>query len=160
MESGKSTTQVGFGSSSSLSQVKEGEEEPDCVTTIGFGPRPTAAASSSNTAQVMNILNMLTSNKKSVSFAAASIPAKTTSLNTSNSTTDRDDDDDDGDSDEEDDESGNNSQNNNDDQPLNQANLFVSETERKKYLEQQFQEAVQDYGKILKRLEHDNLLNF
>jgi len=37
-------------------------------------------------------------------------------------------------------------------------NLFISEKARKKYLEDQFQEAVEEYSKVIKRLEHANVL--
>ncbi|CAF1015982.1 unnamed protein product [Brachionus calyciflorus] len=39
-------------------------------------------------------------------------------------------------------------------------NLFVSEEERKKYLEEQFQETVKDYRKIIHRLEYERILPF
>jgi hypothetical protein len=92
--------------------------------------------------------------------------AKNTSLNTSNSTTDNSHDDEEDDHDEDDDEEDEETdeqQSDDDNTPakaLNPANLFVSEEERKKYLEQEFQEAVTGYRKILKRLEHDNVLTF
>jgi len=37
-------------------------------------------------------------------------------------------------------------------------NLFISEKARKKYLEEQFQEAVEEYSKVIKRLERANIL--
>ncbi len=93
-------------------------------------------------------------NKKSVSFSTAngsaksvSFSTKLTSLNTSNSTTDK--------SDEDDDDADDNAQNTD---AKSQENLFISEKARKEYLEQQFQESVDEYTKIIRRLEKDNVL--
>lgn len=53
----------------------------------------------------------------------------------------------------------NDDENQNDENKIN-PNLFVSETERKKYLEDQFQELTKDYFKIVERLESENILPF
>ena len=153
-------TTIGFGSRSSSST------EPASVTTIGF-TRVSSLSNGSGSAAVINGVN----GKKTVSFAVANL--KSTSLNTSNSTTDNShEEDDDEETTEYETDNDESEQSMTDDNaaaaavaagnsanaPLSEANLFVSEEERKKYLEQQFQETVSDYQKILKRLEQDNVL--
>ncbi len=107
-------------------------------TTIGFGknakPAPSTTTMFINTGGSANRFTNGKSAVKSVKF---------TSMNTSNSTTDSNASDEDNENDE--------------NQGLSPANLFVSEQERKKYLEEQFQESLNDYNKTIKRLEHANL---
>ena len=111
------------------------EEEEDGVTQIGFGapsrPSTTVTPSVSFTSK-----NSLPASRNKVSFSN-----KVTSLNTSNSTTDEESDDEDS-------------------APSTEikASLFITEKERKEYLEEQFNEAVSDYGKTIKRLEQFNIL--
>ena len=146
-------TTIGFGNR----ETKE-ESSVSSVTTIGF----TRVLSNVSAAQASCSSNSKPAAKKTVSFGNVNMAStKNTSLNTSNSTTDNSSHDDDEDeSDEEEEEESVNGDDADFKEQLNQANLFVSEEERKKYLEQQFQESVQDYTKILRRLENDNLLCF
>lgn len=48
-------------------------------------------------------------------------------------------------------------QNEDEDSTKNPENLFISEKARKEYLEQQFQEAIDEYTKIINRLEHNRV---
>jgi hypothetical protein len=111
------------------------------VTTIGFGanavevmPTPTINFSS----KLTPITNGNGVGKKAVSFSCVTI-------NTSNSTADNSRNDD-----EEDEENDDNNQNGNDG---GVEKLFLSEQERKEYLEKEFQQALVDYRKIIQRLE-------
>jgi len=129
----KSALEGRFGGGSSRFDAIEEE------TTIGFGknakPAPSTTTMFINTGGSANRFTNGKSAVKSVKF---------TSMNTSNSTTDS---------------NGSDDENENDEnQGLSQANLFVSEQERKKYLEEQFQESLNDYNKTIKRLEHANLI--
>jgi hypothetical protein len=128
----KSALEGRFGSASSRFNAIEEE------TTIGFGtnakPAPSTTTMFINTGGSANRFTNGKSAVKSVKF---------TSMNTSSSTTDSNASDDENENDE--------------NQGLSQANLFVSEQERKKYLEEQFQESLNDYNKTIKRLEHADL---
>lgn len=121
-----------------------GEEEG---TTIGFGANAKPVGASTffiNTGQKSSVSfnGNGKSSMKGVSFSSTNgNGAKLTSLNTSNSTTDSS-------------EADVNDENNG----LAQAD-FVSEKERKKHLEEQFQESVTDYSKVIKRLELANIIN-
>lgn len=120
------------------------------MTTIGFSRITPVVATSNGQGQ-----------KKTVSF-------KSTSLNTSNSTTDNSHDDEDDENDESgeghsDDDSNQMSGDDNADNneaALNPANMFVSDEERKKYLDEKFKETTSLYEKIIKRMERENLLSF
>jgi histone acetyltransferase 1 len=128
-----------FGGGSGVTSNGFGSREIDTVgvTTIGFG-NSNGGASKIAPLSINGKVNTVNGNgKKMVSFSG-----KNTSLNTSNSTTDN-----------------SNQSDGDEDEPnaMGQGNLFVSEQERKQYLEEQFQEALNDYNRILKRLEHENI---
>lgn len=133
----ESETQIGFGSAAASSSKsvsfcfssKQEKPQSSSVTTIGFG----ATGSKTNG-----------NSSKSVSFG------KVTSLNTSNSMTDKSSDSIDNENEADDKQSNIFA--------LNEQNqIFLSEKERKDLLEQQFKEAVEDYGKVIKRLENSNV---
>lgn len=122
-------------------------EEPTETSTIGFGEKNTKLASINsrffgNGDEAGTSIGFGSSTKSSNGIKTVTF--KKTSMNTSKSTTD--------DSDEDDDNDDGSGQMN--------PNLFVSEIERKKYLEEQFQEAVKDYRKIIHKLEHESILPF
>ena len=142
------------------SQTIQEEEEDDYhgKTTIGFGAPPSSSAN-----KAVSFDSKLTAIKpmavelgsKSVKFSAnvqtVNAPTKrAVAFNTSNnSTEDGDDDDDDEDGDESGDSDNDDAQN----EQQNIAQLLISPDERKKYLEEQFNLAITDYRKVLKRLD-------
>jgi len=137
----KKSLESRFGASSSSSGFSGNSES---TTTIGFGNLNTRGAVSARP-----------NGTKTVSFAST----KNTSLNTSNSTTDNSHNSSDMEENSNDSPYDNDTdQNDRGEKQLTQENLFVNEQERKNYLEQQFQESVNDYRKILKRLE-DNCVS-
>jgi hypothetical protein len=144
-QNGKSALEGRFGS-----RLQPHQEEPEEETTIGFGanakPVSTVFINTGGSSRFNGGFNGKSA-AKTVSFSAANVNGnsngKMTSLNTSNSTTDSN-------CSDENDENGG---------QLSEANLFVGEKERKKYLEDQFQESVGEYTKVLKRLEHADLLH-
>lgn len=110
------------------------------VTTIGFGANavPVVPAPVSFSSKLTPTINGNGVGKKVVSFSSVTI-------NTSNSTADNSHNDDE---DEEDDDGNNQNDNEN-----GIEKLFLSEQERKEYLEKEFQQALVDYRKILDRLQ-------
>ena len=110
------------------------------VTTIGFGANAIPVPSGSSKLTPLNLTGSK-SGKKMVSFS-------TTSINTSNSDNSHNEDDDDDDENDETQE----------DATGGVEKLFMSEQERKEYLEKEFQQALIDYNKILKRLENANIV--
>ena len=127
-----------MGGSASRFESAADDESESGVTQIGFGSK---ASSSSKPAKAVSFSSRLDANEAKPASKSVSFSAKVTSLNTSNSTTDKSDDED--------------SVNEN---KSPQENLFISEKARKEYLEQQFQESVEEYTKIIKRLENVNVL--
>ena len=121
------------------SESKRFKRDDVGVTTIGFGNN--AVPVSTTPLSFSSKLTPATNGKKVVSFS-------TVSINTSNSTTDNSHNDDD---DENEDEDKN-------DQEGGVEKLFLSEQERKEYLDKEFQQALVDYKKILKRLENAKIL--
>lgn len=131
----------------------------DGETQIGFGSSSASSSSSSAVARSSKSVSFnskLTSSSagetqigfgKPTSSKSVSFSTKVTSLNTSSSTTDKSSDSIDEDS--------------NEKQTIFSLNestsIFIKDNERKQLLEQQFNEAVEDYRRILKRLENENV---
>jgi hypothetical protein len=130
-------TQIGFGSTASAA--------PSSSKSVSFSSKLESKPQSSSGVTTIGFSKTPTIAPKSVSFSA-----KVSSLNTSNSTTDKS-----SDSIEQDEEQ--------EEKPaslfaLNQSNMFISEKERKDLLQQEFQEAIDEYTKVLKRLELYNVI--
>lgn len=151
---------VGNGKSSKMGVI---DEEEYGTTTIGFGAAASKSSSNSNSAKNVrgssstsingklvavngaHINNGKSNGSKSVSFAH--------SFNKSDSAAENsDEDNNDNDETESHDE--------NQAASASQANMFVSEAERKTYLEQQFQASVAEYQKIAARLESCSVCKF
>jgi histone acetyltransferase 1 len=139
-----------------LNENDEEEEEEDGVTTIGFGKPPPSKMrrfgaaepiGSSTTTIGFGSSSSSSSNgikKNTVTFGTVSNISsnginKPSSLNSSDNTNE--------------DDASDSSENNENSNVNNQENLFMSEADRKKYLEEQFQESIKGYAKVLKRLE-------
>jgi len=126
-------TQIGFGSSSASSSSVVARSSKS----VSFNSKLTSSAAGET-----QIGFGKPTSSKSVSFST-----KVTSLNTSSSTTDKSSDSIDEDS--------------NEKQTIFSLNestsIFIKDNERKQLLEQQFNEAVEDYRRILKRLENENV---
>ena len=158
------------GSSSTI--VEEDEDEYSGKTTIGFG-RPTAQTVESTSIGFGSSSSSEAASSKSVSFSnqikndlakvfanglkkanLANGNGANSSLDNSNHDDEDDDDDDDDDSDASSDAGGVPIT----DQP-NLTNLLVSPEERKKYLEEKFQESIVEYRKVIRRLENANIIS-
>jgi histone acetyltransferase 1 len=117
-----------------------GDSSTEGTTTIGFGTSSTKKGVQFSESTTTIGFGTSTSNKAS-KFVRFTGNTSTSTNDTSRDLEESDEDDD-------------------DDKPstLTNNNMFVSESERKEYLEKSFQEAVEDYKKTLKRLEFSNLL--
>ncbi len=138
-------TQIGFGGSSSSVGASSSSSSSSKIVNFSSKFENRAQSSASNGVTTIGFGNTGTASNnksKSVSFSA-----KVTSLNTSNATTDKSSDSIDNDLDNEKASLF----------ALNQTNMFMNEKERKDLLEQQFQEAIEEYSKVIKRLEFQNV---
>lgn len=141
---------LGAGSSSKFESIDEEEESEKGVTTIGFGGK-SASKSSNKPVKMVSFGESTTqigfgskaidvpesttqigfgAGSKSVSFAPIK-PAAPENKEPEDET---------------------------DEGKSSGENLFISEKARKEYLETQFNEAVEEYSKVIKRLEHANVL--
>lgn len=157
-------TSSGPSKSSKFERIQEAENEEESeegVTTIGFGTGGKSAAKS-NTKPVKMVAfssRMGGSSTTQIGFGSKSsaVPESTTQIGFGSSSSG----------------SGSKSvsfapaavskepedkEENGDEEGKNSENLFISEKARKKYLEEQFQEAVEEYNKVIKRLESANVL--
>ena len=123
---------------------EEDEDSEEGVTTIGFGAGGKAASKLGNKPVKMvsfgtesTQIGFGSASSKSVSFACVTKPAARIEVEKKKDECDNDD------ASEED---------------KSPENLFISEKARKEYLESQFLEAVEEYSKVIKRLEHANVL--
>lgn len=145
------------GSSSRFGKINEEEEEESVegVTTIGFGGN-SASKSSSKPVKIVSFGNrMEPESTTQIGFGSKATPVESTttigfgnpskvtkSVSFSNTPAEAE-------NDEGDDENEN---------KIPTENLFMTDKEKKKYLEQEFQACVDEYTKIIKRLEDKNIL--
>lgn len=154
--SGKTTIGFGRPGGSSGAQIVES-------TSIGFGSSASSKASNlgASVAKSVSFSNQIKNDLAKV-FANGLKKANLKLANNSNSSMDNsnNDDDNEDDDDEDDDESDASS-----DAGLpmaeqpNLTNLLVSPEERKKYLEEKFQESIVEYRKVIRRLENANIIS-
>jgi len=152
---------AGSSSSSKFDAIEEDDESEAGITTIGFGGKSASKSNSKPTKMVSFGSRFESAGSESttqIGFGNSSTsesttqigfckPSGTKSVSFSSKVTamptagDKDSD----------------TAENEDEESKNPENLFISEKARKEYLEQQFQEAIDEYTKIINRLEHNRI---